>query len=98
MKKKKYKTVIDLEWWKKTTGCGIIIWTKNKKNLSNGWGIDFYSRLIDKCLEKNIEPFITLYHWDLPQSLQDKGGWANRDSISYFLEYNKKNSGWSWIA
>ena len=51
----------------------------------NPKGVDFYSRLIDRCLEKNIEPFITLYHWDLPQSLQDKGGWANRDMAKYIF-------------
>ena len=55
----------------------------------NPKGIDFYSRLIDKCLEKNIEPFITLYHWDLPQSLQDKGGWANRDMAKIFSDYSE---------
>ena len=55
----------------------------------NPKGIDFYSRLIDKCLEKNIEPFITLYHWDLPQSLQDKGGWANRDMTNIFADYSE---------
>ena len=55
----------------------------------NPKGVDFYSRLIDKCLEKNIEPFITLYHWDLPQSLQDKGGWANRDITNIFSDYSE---------
>ena len=55
----------------------------------NPKGVDFYSRLIDKCLEKNIEPFITLYHWDLPQSLQDKGGWANRDMAKIFSDYSE---------
>ena len=45
--------------------------------------------MIDKCLEKNIEPFITLYHWDLPQSLQDKGGWTNRDITNIFSDYSE---------
>jgi beta-glucosidase len=46
----------------------------------NAKGIDFYSRLVDELLEKNILPWLTLYHWDLPQALEDKGGWANRDT------------------
>ena len=51
-------------------------------------GFDFYDRLIDKLLEANIEPLATLYHWDLPQALQDKGGWVNRDIIKYFADYS----------
>jgi beta-glucosidase len=50
-------------------------------------GIDYYQRIIDTCLEKNIEPWITLYHWDLPQALEDKGGWLNRDIVGWFSEY-----------
>lgn len=53
----------------------------------NQKGIDFYSRLVDGLLEKNITPFITLYHWDLPQALQDAGGWLNRRIIDWFAEY-----------
>ncbi|MBX7141606.1 MAG: beta-glucosidase [Chitinophagales bacterium] len=53
----------------------------------NQKGIDFYHRVIDQCLEKNIEPWVTCYHWDMPQALQDKGGWTNRDVISWFEEY-----------
>lgn len=53
----------------------------------NQKGIDFYHRVIDKCLKENVAPWITCYHWDLPQALEDKGGWANRDSIKWFEEY-----------
>jgi beta-glucosidase len=53
----------------------------------NEKGLAFYDRLIDALLEKNIEPALTLYHWDLPQALQDLGGWANREIVSSFVEY-----------
>ena len=53
----------------------------------NQKGLDFYNRVIDTLLEKNIEPFICLYHWDLPQILQDKGGWSNRESSDWFTEF-----------
>lgn len=50
-------------------------------------GVDFYDRLIDQCLELNIEPWVTLYHWDLPLELERKGGWTNRDIVYWFREY-----------
>lgn len=53
----------------------------------NPKGLDFYSRVVDRCLEQGITPWITLYHWDLPQSLQEKGGWANRDILSWMEDY-----------
>ena len=53
----------------------------------NSRGIEFYNKVIDYCLEKNITPWITLYHWDLPQVLEDKGGWTNRDIVNWFSEY-----------
>lgn len=53
----------------------------------NQKGIDFYNRVIDKCLDLGIEPWITLYHWDLPQALEDRGGWRNRGIIDWFSEY-----------
>ena len=55
----------------------------------NNKGLDFYSKIIDECLKKNIKPFITLYHWDLPQALQDKGGWSNRDISKVFADYSE---------
>lgn len=51
-------------------------------------GFEFYDRLIDKLLEANIEPLATLYHWDLPQALQDKGGWVNRDIANHLADYS----------
>lgn len=50
-------------------------------------GLDFYDRLIDGLLERNIVPLPTLYHWDLPSALQQVGGWANRDVADYFAEF-----------
>lgn len=53
----------------------------------NPKGIDFYHRVIDRCLEVDLEPWPTIYHWDLPEALNAKGGWANRDIIGWFEEF-----------
>lgn len=50
-------------------------------------GLDFYRRLVDELLEKGIKPALTLYHWDLPQELEDAGGWPERDTALRFAEY-----------
>jgi beta-glucosidase len=53
----------------------------------NQAGLDFYDRLVDELLRYKIEPYICLFHYDLPQALQDKGGWPNRDTAYAFAEY-----------
>ena len=58
----------------------------------NQKGIDFYKRVLDELEEKNITPWVTLYHWDLPQKLQEKGGWVNRDILNWFEEYVSKTT------
>jgi beta-glucosidase len=54
---------------------------------ANPAGLDFYRRLVDELLEQGIEPWVTLYHWDLPQQLEDAGGWPARDTAARFAEY-----------
>jgi beta-glucosidase len=49
-------------------------------------GLDFYDRVVDACLERGIEPWVTLYHWDLPERLNERGGWAMRESVDWFGE------------
>ncbi|MGH2973165.1 MAG: GH1 family beta-glucosidase [Gaiellaceae bacterium] len=53
----------------------------------NGKGLDFYDRLVDELLGSGIEPFVTLFHWDTPQVLEDQGGWPARATIDAFAEY-----------
>jgi beta-glucosidase len=53
----------------------------------NNAGLDFYDRLVDKLLEVGIAPFVTLFHWDLPQILEDEGGWTARSTIDAFVDY-----------
>lgn len=53
----------------------------------NKAGIDYYNQVIDYCIEQGIEPWVTIYHWDLPQALELKGGWTNRDVVEWFTAY-----------
>ena len=53
----------------------------------NEAGLDFYDRLVDAMLERGIRPFATLFHWDLPQALQERGGWANRTTVDAYVRY-----------
>lgn len=65
-------------------------WTRilpDGTGFANQKGIDFYKRLVDELLCAGIVPNATIYHWDLPQKLQDKGGWVNRDIVGYFNDY-----------
>jgi beta-glucosidase len=67
-----------------------IAWPRvqpNGRGAPNERGLDFYRRLVDTLLDAEIEPFVTLYHWDLPQPLQDAGGWPTRDTAHRFAEY-----------
>lgn len=68
-----------------------IAWPRifpNGKGKINLKGVDFYDRLVDELVSAGIEPFITLYHWDLPAALQDEGGWLNRDIANWFGDYS----------
>ncbi|MDO9191579.1 MAG: family 1 glycosylhydrolase, partial [Undibacterium sp.] len=67
-----------------------VSWSRVQPDGYGAWnerGFDFYSRLLDTLAEKNIAAHLTLYHWDLPQGLQDKGGWLNRETASHFAAY-----------
>jgi len=69
-----------------------ISWTRilpNGTGQPNQAGIDYYNRVINYCLKQGIEPWVTIYHWDLPQALEIKGGWTNREIINWFTEYVK---------
>lgn len=90
-----------LKYWKQDVGLmsqiGLqsyrfsISWSRilpNGFGQINQEGIDFYDRLIDELLEKNILPFITLFHWDLPEALEKQGGWLNPEIAKWFGEYS----------
>ena len=67
-----------------------ISWTRilpEGRGAVNLKGLDFYNRLVDTLLEAGIQPKATLFHWDFPQTLQELGGWPNRDSVQWFADY-----------
>ncbi|MDI9629014.1 MAG: glycoside hydrolase family 1 protein [Acidobacteriota bacterium] len=69
-----------------------IAWTRiipNGVGEVNQAGVDFYNNLIDALRAKNIEPIVTIYHFDLPAALQEKGGWASRETVDAFVEYSR---------
>jgi beta-glucosidase len=55
----------------------------------NAAGLDFYDRCVDELLESGVEPYVTLYHWDLPQALEDRGGWTSRETVDAFVEFTE---------
>jgi len=59
------------------------------KGRVNQAGVDFYSRLVDELLANDIEPLLTLFHWDLPAALDDRGGWLNPDIAEWFADYGR---------
>jgi beta-glucosidase len=68
-----------------------VSWSRvlpNGHGVVNQKGIDFYDRVVDALLQRKITPYVTLYHWDLPQVLEDKGGWVARDTALAFAEYS----------
>lgn len=85
----------DIDWMKKLGADAYrfsISWPRilplGRGKISHD-GLGFYSRLVDGLLEAGIRPFATLYHWDLPQVLQDGGGWTNRTTVDAFCEYTE---------
>ena len=73
-----------------------VAWTRifpNGTGQPNQQGVDFYRRTVDAMLEAGVEPYCTLYHWDLPQALQDKGGWQNRDTAKWLADYEGYTAG-----
>jgi len=67
-----------------------VSWPRVRPGGAGAWnekGLDFYERLVDGLLARGIAPYLTLNHWDLPEALQAKGGWANRDTAQHFVDY-----------
>jgi len=67
-----------------------VSWPRVQPAGSGAWndkGLDFYERLVDGLLARGVSPYLTLHHWDLPQALQDQGGWTHRDTVHRFVDY-----------
>ncbi|MBI2233595.1 MAG: beta-glucosidase [Micavibrio aeruginosavorus] len=67
-----------------------VSWTRilpDGTGVINQKGVDFYNRLIDGLIARGVTPWVTMYHWDLPQALHDKGGWTSRESVAWFDHY-----------
>ena len=67
-----------------------VSWPRVRPSGAGNWnaaGLDFYDRLVDGLLARDIAPYLTLNHWDLPEALQQRGGWAGRDTVHRFVEY-----------
>jgi beta-glucosidase len=56
-------------------------------------GVEFYERILDASRDRGVEPWVTIYHWDLPRSLHERGGWSNRDSVEWFADYAEAVAG-----
>lgn len=70
-----------------------VCWPRVQPDGSGAWnraGLEFYDRLVDGMLERGLQPHMTLNHWDLPQALQDQGGWAHRATIDHFVRYAER--------
>lgn len=84
----------------KTLNCSVyrlsVAWSRlfpTGRGILNEKGVEFYDRLVDELLANGITPYITLYHWDLPQALQDEGGWTRRGIIDDFAAYTETLAG-----
>lgn len=90
-----HKYPVDLELCQKFGVNGIRISIAWSRIFPNGYGevnkegVEFYHKLIDECLKRNVEPFVTLHHFDTPDALHSKGDFLNRDTIDYFVEFAK---------
>lgn len=87
----RYKEDLDLMKWLGVDAYRFsVAWPRvipNGTGAINKAGLDFYNRVIDGALQRGIEPWLTMYHWDLPEALQKRGGWNNRESVEWFGEY-----------
>jgi beta-glucosidase len=73
--------------------CFSVAWSRvipQGTSVVNSAGLDFYDRLVDALLDNGVEPLPVLYHWGLPQCLQDRGGWPKRDTASHFADYETR--------